>query len=369
MNGTRVSWLKPFCLPSLVPLVLCAGLLAACGQDEETTANDAGPRPVLTETARRAAERVDGFSGVIKARFETRLAFRSLGRIVALPVDVGDQVKAGQTLARIDAQTYEAAVRQAEAQASSARARAENASASLRRARALFKKNTISSANLDVAEQANSAASAGLTEALATLAKARNALAYATLAAPFAGVVTERPAENGQVVAAGEPVLTLARSDIREAVVDIPGELVGGLSIGSPFTVRLQIDPRIVAQGEVREIAPQSDALTRTNRVRILLKSPPDAFRLGALITANAQGGKADALTVPAAAIFTKDGASFVWVVEAGKVARRAVTTGAALGKRLVIRSGLEPGELVVIAGVRSLEDGQAVTLAEEVRP
>ncbi len=369
MNMSRRFGLKRSRLLRLAPALLFAVLVAACGEEETADATDVGPRPVLTETARRAPHRENGFSGVIKARFETKLAFRSLGRIVALSVDVGDRVKEGQTLARIDAQTYEAAVRQAKAQVSSAHARADNAAASLERARTLFSKNTISSADLDVAEQADSAAAAGLTEALATLAKARNALAYANLTAPFAGVVTERPAENGQVVSAGESVLTLARADIREAVVDIPGELVGSLSIGSPFTVRLQIDPGIEAEGKVREIAPQSDALTRTNRVRILLKSPPDAFRLGALITANAQGGEEDALTVPAAAILHQDGATFVWVVEEGKVVRRAVETGASHGARTQIRSGLEPGDVVVIAGVRSLEDDQAVTLAEEGRP
>ncbi|MDJ0931765.1 efflux RND transporter periplasmic adaptor subunit [Breoghania sp.] len=191
-------------------------------------------------------------------------------------------------------------------------------------------------------------------------------MSYAVLSAPFAGVITEREADLGQVIFAGEAVMKLARVDAREAVVDIPGELIDTISIGSPFQVHLQIDPTVKAKGRVREIAPEADALTRTNRVHILLDYPQDAFRLGSLIPARPEGEMTAALAVPDTAILkTKEG-TYVWVVENGTVHRRKVEIGSGLGGRSAVRSGLKAGERVVTAGVHSLEEGQKVALSED---
>ena len=352
----------------LLPLVLTLAL-AACGEDGPASADTAAPRPVLTEVASQATAQTAGFSGTIEPRYETTLAFRSLGRIVALDADVGDRVEMGQELAHIDAETLEAGVRQAEAQLASARAQAQNARASHGRARALFEKDTVSTSDLETAEQLQTSAEAAVAQAKADLAKAQNALSYALLTAPFAGVITARSADVGQVVSAGETVMKLARVDVREAVVDIPSELVDTVGIGTPFRVRLQIAPDIRAEGKVREVAPEADALTRTNRVRILLDNPPPAFRLGSLISARPEGAQAEVLMLPQAAILKADGAEFVWVVEEGAVHRRKVETGPVLAGRITVRSGLKPGERVVVAGVHSLADGQQVSVSGDERP
>ncbi|MEI2384338.1 efflux RND transporter periplasmic adaptor subunit [Breoghania sp. JC706] len=351
-----------------LPLLMMLAL-AACGDDEPTSAEAAAPRPVLTEEASQVAAHIEGFSGTVEPRYETKLAFRTLGRIVSLDADVGDQVQAGAELAHIDAETLEASVRQAKAQLASARAQAQNARASLGRAKALFEKNTVSSADLETAEQSQTSAEASVTEAQADLAKAENALSYAILTAPFAGVITARSADVGQVVSAGETVMTLARVDVREAVVDIPSDLIDTVDTGAPFSVRLQTDPAIRAQGKVREVAPEADALTRTNRVRILLENPPAAFRLGSLISVRPQGQNAAALTVPKSAILEDGGKTFVWVVEDGAVHRREVKTGAILAGAVAISSGLEAGERVVVAGIHSLKEGQQVSVFGEERP
>ncbi|PTW56546.1 RND family efflux transporter MFP subunit [Breoghania corrubedonensis] len=352
----------------LMALVLTVSL-TACGEDEPVSADPQAPRPVLTEIVSRAPIRTEGFSGTVEPRYETTLAFRTLGRIVALNADVGNRVEKGEELAQIDAETMEASVRQAQAQLSSARAQARNARASYARAKALFEKNTVSSADLDTAEQSQASAEASVTEAKADLTKAQNALSYAILTAPFAGVITARSADVGQVVSAGETVMKLARVDVREAVVDIPGEIVDTMGVGTPFLVRLQIDPQIKAEGKVREVAPEADALTRTNRVRILLDNPPAAFRLGSLISARPEGAKAAVLMVPQNAILETDGAKFVWVVEEGAVHRHKVETGPLIAGRVTIDSGLNSGAHVVVAGVHSLKEGQKVSLSGDDRP
>ncbi|MEF2070831.1 efflux RND transporter periplasmic adaptor subunit [Consotaella aegiceratis] len=351
--------------------ILATALVAliGCQEDEQPeTAAAATPRPVLTAVANPNAAVIAGFSGTIEPRFETDLAFRTLGRIVSLDVDVGDQVEAGQQIAAVDADTLQADVRSARAQLASAQAQADTARASAARAQALFEEKTVSSADLESAEQNETAAEAGLKQAQADLDKAQNALTYAVLTAPVDGVITERDADMGEVVSAGETVMTLARTDVREAMVDIPNEALGTIVAGSRFRVRLQVDPSIEAQGGVREIAPEADALTRTNRVRILLDQPPAAFRLGSLIRATPVSGTFPTIEVPATAVVEADGAASIWVVDPqeGVVHRRDVRLGQRHDGQVEVTSGLTAGERVVTAGVHSLDEAQRVSVSGE---
>ncbi|MEX6506878.1 efflux RND transporter periplasmic adaptor subunit [Jiella sp. M17.18] len=350
-------------------IVVVAVALSACSGSGDEPSAPPPPRPVLTVTVAPTDPQGLGYSGTIEPRFETALGFRTLGRIVSRAVDVGERVEKGQELAAVDAETLNADVRSARAQLANAKIAARTAKASQQRAQALFNDNkTVSQADLDSANQSFSAAEADLVSAKAQLAKAENALSYAVLTAPFAGVITERDADVGQVVAAGATVFKLARTDQREAVVDIPASEIGGLSVGSPFEVVLQIAPSLKVSGKVREIAPQADAVTRTNRVRILLDNPPDAFRLGALITAiPAEKAEKPVVLIPPSAILTEGGKTMVWTVDpkTKTVHRQAVVTHRDTGGRIILDSGLQTGAILVTAGVHSLEEGQKVTLSE----
>lgn len=350
-------------------LLLAAPLLTGCSQDNGSQAKPLPPRPVLTMVAARRVIAEQGLSGRIAPRFETTLAFRTLGRLVSRDVDVGDQVEKGQPLAAIDAETLAADVRSARAQLTNARIQARTADASAQRTRALYAENTVSQSDLDVAEQSRQVAAAELASARAQLDKAENALSFAVLTAPYDGVITDREADVGQVVSAGAAVFKLAQTGEREAVVDVPAAQQFDMAPGDPFRVVLQIEPDLSVEGRIREIAPQADALTRTNRVRITLADPPPAFRIGALITAIPQekAGQPASVVLPKSAILEENGKASVWIVdEAAKtVSKRSVTVSDAPGGMVRIEDGLKPDERVVVAGVHSLADGQAISLTD----
>jgi membrane fusion protein, multidrug efflux system len=130
------------------------------------------------------------------------------------------------------------------------------------------------------------------------------------------GVITAASANVGQVVSPGQTVVTLARPNTREAVVDIGEDFPVPLTVGLPFTVGLQLLPAIQARGQIREIAPQADQVTRMRRVRIALNDPPEGFRLGSTITARLINSASSVLQVPASAVLREEEETFVWVVD-----------------------------------------------------
>ncbi len=350
----------------LFPVLAAMLVVSACSESEEAPAP--APRPVLTTILASSDPQALGYSGTVEPRFTTQLAFRTLGRIVSRDVDVGDVVEKGEPVATIDAETLNADLRSAQAQVDSAEIQARNARAQFERTTRLFAEKTVAQAEVDTARQSLSAAEAQLVSAKAQLAKAENALSYAILTAPFAGVIMDRSADVGQVVSAGQEVMTLARTDQREAVIDVPADRAGGISVGSPFEVVLQVAPSVKTAGKVREIAPQADTLTRTVRMRILLDDPENAFLLGALITAiPAENAGQPVILLPPSAILEENGKTFVWAVDPDSrtVHRTEVAIERDASGHVILVSGLKAGAMVVTAGVHSLEEGQKVSLSQ----
>lgn len=312
--------------------------------------------------------------GIVRARIETDLAFRTLGRMVSRKVEVGDLVRRGDVLAEIDPLSLQLAVKSAEADLRSAQAQLENAVTTETRKRKLMQSNAASIADHDLAEQQLKSATANAAKAKASLAKANEQLGYSELRAEFDGVVTATFLEMGQTVSAGQPVLKLARVEQRDVVVDVPEAQYKNLRRDDRFNVALQLDDRIGATGVVREIAPQADPNTRTYRLNIAIDQAPDIFRLGAVVTATPLADEsAKAIALPVSAIHAEGGGGQVWVVDpaTATVAARAVELdGPAPGGRSVrILSGLREGEEIVVAGIDELVDGQKVKLAQEPSP
>ena len=268
---------------------------------------------VVVEPQERGGQ---AFTGIIEPQFQTDLGFRLLGRVLARDVDIGDSVVKGQRLAAIDPVAQELAVRSARAELSNASAQLETATATELRQRRLMEQNVVSAADFEAAEQAREAASANVSRARANLTIAEEQLGYTQILADFDGVVTAVGAEVGQVVSPGETVVTVARPDGREAVIDVPAELAGLAGSGTRFEVALELDRSVLAEGAVREIAPQADPVSRTQRVWITLDDPPPSFRLGTTVTAGLAAEQIAGLAVPASAIFERDGQSMVWVVD-----------------------------------------------------
>lgn len=342
--------------------------LGACGPKDE--AHEEVPiRPVLTRVAEPSDAVTFGpFAGTVEPRYKSQLGFQIPGRMVARDVTVGDEVKQGQRLAALDPVVSRFDLTRAEADLADARGQAENASSAEARMRLLMTGNAVSRATLDQAVARRDTALARLSQAQANLQKARDQMGYTELKAEFDGVVTQRLAEIGQVLSAGQGVVTVARPDARDAVVDIPETLVGAMPADGVFTVSLQSAPEMTVRGRVRETAPFAESGARTRRIRMTLENPGPAFRLGATINVSLSQRVTPRFLLPASALLTEGDRRSVWVVatDGHSVTRRDVTLGPAPENagEIAVTAGLRPGERVVVAGVHSIRDGQAVRLA-----
>jgi membrane fusion protein, multidrug efflux system len=352
---------------------MTAGILAVtlvtsgCSQE---TGTPEPVRPVLTTIVEPTLPGSTVAVGTVEPRYTTNIGFRVLGRLIARPVNVGDLVGEGQILAAIDPTTLELAVQSTRAELSRSKARLANASATEERKRTLIISDSTTKATLDDAEYARAGAQASVARAQANLTKSLEQLGYAQLKAEFAGVVTAVSAEVGNIVSPGQSVVTVVRPDIREAVVDVGSDFPVPLRLGLPFTVSLQLLPDIQVEGRIREIAPQADDATRTRRIRIALIDPPASFRLGSTVTATLSKLENEALRVPPSAVLSKDGDTFVWVVDlpVSTVSLRKVALSVD-GSGMRVNAGLAAGTRVVTAGVHSLKQGQQVRIEEEATP
>jgi membrane fusion protein, multidrug efflux system len=360
---------------NVLALSLIAAVLTGCnGHDasHDPAAAAAPVRPVLTEVVTPRDTIMFGpFAGTIEPRYQAQLGFQIPGRMVARDVTIGDIVRKGQRLAALDTIVTRFDLTRAEADLADARAQAENADAAEARTRRLMSGNSVAQATLDQAVAKRETARARVDQAQASLQKARDQMGYTELRAEFDGVVTQRLAEVGQVLSAGQGVVTVARPDVREAVVDIPEMHVGALPADGVFTVALQSAPELTARGRVREIAPLAEAGTRSKRIRIALDNPGPAFRLGATINVALTRSVPSHVLLPASALLQEGGRKSVWVIAADgtSVTRRAVTVIAvrenAEDGRIAVADGLKAGDRVVVAGVHELKEGQAVRLTD----
>ena len=342
-----------------------AAILGGC---DSTSAPPPPVRPVLSAVAQRQTGALYTFAGTIEPRYTAGLAFRVLGRVIERNVNAGDDVKKGARLAALDPVPLDLAVKDARAGLANATAQLANAVATEKRRRTLREEGHVPPQQLEAAEQAREAAEAAVTQARSVLEKAMEQRSYAELTAEFDGIVTAVDFEVGQVVTAGQPVITVARPDVREAVIDVPDDVAANLEEGTPFQVALLIAPSMRVSGRVREIAPRVDALTHSQRVKIALDDPPEDLRLGTNITAYAAAQTGGEIKIPAAALFEQDGKQQVWVVDpaAKTVSPREVAILSRDSKNAILKAGLEPGDRVVTAGVHSLMPGQSVKIPEE---
>lgn len=341
------------------------GTLVSCSKSEEKPPEII--RPVLSVVIEPRTTQTFGFAGSVEPQVSADLAFRLLGRVVSRDVNVGDIVSKGTTIAALDPTALELAAQAAKAELSNAEAQFANAAASEERQRQLLAAANTSQAVFDSAQQARKAAEAGVERAKASLAKSQEQLGYARLFSDFDGVVTATGAEVGQTVSPGQTVVTVARSDLREAVVDIPDQLIGDLTAGTPFQVILQSLPTIQTEAKLREIAPQAEGSTRTRRVRLTLTDPPQAFRLGSTVTATRVTKVAPTIELPMSALLERDGVDKVWVVDpqTSSVNAREIKVAAKGAATFTVAEGLEAGMRVVTAGVHSLSEGQKVKVPE----
>ena len=231
----------------------------------------------------------------------------------------------------------------------------------------LLSKGFTTRVQYDQAEQQLKTAQAQLESAQARLQNAKDNLTYTELNSDVAGVVTAKGAEPGEVVAAGKMVLQIARQGGRDAVFNVPSQIIRRSPKNPEVTVALSEDPAVVATGHVREVAPQADAATGTYVVKVTLDNPPEAMRLGATIIGQVKMQSEPIIQIPGTALTQSEGKPAVWIVDPERktVSLRTVTVGHYDTFSIVVANGLSDDDLVVTAGVQALRPGQQVRLLE----
>jgi multidrug efflux system membrane fusion protein len=331
-------------------------VLLACGRTEPAPEP---ARPVLTQVLEAGVDAgAVSYSGEVRSRYEIPLGFRIGGKIAARLVDNGALVKAGDVLARLD--PVDTAL-----SAAAAQAQLELAEADVRRYRELRGKNFVSQAALDAKETTYKS-----TKAQADLA--RNQSAYTELRADKAGVIELVSAEVGQVVAAGQTVMRVARTDSLEVAVSIPEARMPEVRLRKAAEITLWADDKARYPGVVRELSSTADALTRTYPARVSFINADAKILLGmtASVRLLRDGAEqqADArVAVPLSAIFQQDGAPALWVVAADQtIALRPVKVASYGDTRAILADGVKAGERIVIAGVHKLTAGEKIKAVDQ---
>lgn len=354
---------------SLTSLAAASLLMTACS---EPPAPPAVVKPVfVTTVAPTASTQTRSFTSVVRARVESELAFRTGGKVVERLVEVGDSVKAGQVLARLDPADYQLAVKAASDQVQAASVDAQQAASDEARFGRLLADGSVGAADHERQKARADAAAARLDQARRQLELARNREGYAALVAPYAGVVTAIRFERGQVVPEGQPVVSLAREGDNEVVVELPEDWVGRArslrATAAPWT-----DPEARLRLVLRELSPQASAQGRTYRARYAAASESraqvSALPLGSTVQLTLSAPQAGPATVslPVSALVKGSGPEGVWALNAkGSGLVFTPVKVVSIGDATVHVTGLTMGSRVVSVGAQKLDAGTTVRAIE----
>ena len=303
------------------------------------------------------------YSGEVRGRYESQLAFQVSGKISKRYVELGTLVNAGDVLMEIDAKDIQQTVNNNAAQVASSQSQVKLAESNLNRYRQLLDQAAISQAQYDQYVNAYNVAVAGLQQASAQYAQGANQMGYSLLRADKTGVVSTINAEAGQVVSSGQAVVTIVPTGELEIEINVPENQMEDLRKTEQIQASFWALPGITINGQIREVAPMADQTTRTFKVRIHLMNPPEQIKLGmtASVQINAQTAL-QTIAIPLAAIY-QDGntPTSVWVVKNNQLILQSVTIGNFGNGTIEVLSGLQSGDCIVTAGVHKLQEGQKV--------
>lgn len=356
----------------VIALTLCMAVvqLAGCGNDTQTTAKD---QLVKTQKVQSGNNGENGnYAGTVRGRYETNMAFQVGGRILNRNVQLGDVVHAGDVLMSIDSRDVVQQSNQGDAQVAAAKSKLELAQTNLNRYRQLYAQEAVPAMVLDQYQASYDAALSAYNQAVAQAALGHNAMGYTNLVAGSDGVISSISCEAGQVVGAGQTVLTLIQSKELEIEINVPESHLQDVSVGKQVEVSFWALKGVTCQGVIREIAPMADSVTRTYKVRVAMAEPPAGMKLG--MTANVKCSEAAAaadsstdVMLPLSAIYQVDDISKVWVVDPDTMTLSLVSVKVEnFGNNQVKVSGLQNGTIVVTAGVHMLREGIKVRLSED---
>jgi len=344
-------------------LLLSSLLLVGCGKKAEEAVPERAVRTVVLEASEAAEQRE--YSAEVRARTESRLAFRVPGKVLERKVGLGDAVKKGQTLMRLDPADLKLAAEAAQAQLRAAKSNRDSQAADMKRFRDLHAQGFISAAELERRNAAYEAAVAQFDQARAQARAQANQADYGVLEADAAGVITGVDAEPGTVVAAGTPVLRLAHQGPRDVVFQVPESQVVSLrELAGRGQLRVRgvgMDQALPAR--LRELAQAADPATRTFLAKADVGVQPE-LRIGQTATVLLSSEKVGGIVkLPMAAVFEAKGVPHVFVLDPGTMTlrARAIEVAGADGNSVVVAGGLSALQEVVVAGVHVLRDGEKV--------
>ena len=345
------------------PLIALGMLLVLAGCEANTAPAEKSERPVQVQRVSFENENAArDFVGVVRARYETDLGFRVAGKIVARLVNVGDRVRAGDVVARLDPQDLKLQVQTAEAELSAAESNLAQSAADYERYAALRTRGYASIADFDRKKWAKDEAEGRLERAKRALDLARNQLGYTDLKADADGVVTATVAEAGQVVAIGQAVARLAHRGEKEALVALPETWLGEAR-KSNATVTLWSDRDRSYQATLRELSPQADPASRTYAARFTIHNADDSVAFGMTASVKlARAADAQIARLPLSAVLNRGTGPMVYLVdESGALVQRPVTVASFNESTALVISGISDGDKVVTLGVQKLEAGLKV--------
>jgi membrane fusion protein, multidrug efflux system len=349
--------------------LLLAGLLPFIGACNKNEAAPLPPRGVIAfELKSEGKGGGNVYSGEVRPRVETALGFRIAGKLIERRAELGQEVKAGQLLARLDRTDPALAAQAAGNQRAAAEAELELARADAKRFESLRGQNFVSQAALDGKLTALKAADNRAAAARAQADTAGNQAGYADLVADASGVISAVLAEPGQVLAVGAPVYRIARQGAqeKEVLISVAENQVQDFAKAREVAVSLWADSAKTYRGRVREISPQADPVTRTFAVRIALLDADPAVRLGMTASVTQSGAASNILQVPAPSIVQQNGKPAVWVLgEGGSITLRPVEVAAFREDGVILSGGVKPGEKIVAAGGHKLIPGERVRILE----
>lgn len=339
-------------------MVVCSITLWGCSKD--TTEPESVPLVMVSQPNTTHLEQ-KSYAGEVQARQQTALSFRVGGQVTERLVDVGDQVKVGQVLARLDVQDAQLQLNAAKAQLESAQAAEKNAQVELKRFKQLLPSNAVSRSQYDSVENQYKAALSSLKQAQANYNVTQNQTSYNQLIANKNGVITERNIEIGQVISAGQPAFQLAISGDREVVIGVPEQAIAQIKVGQDALVTLWSKPDERFAAYVREISPAADQ-SRTFSVKVALREGQNTIQLGQSARVFFSSTESNVLSVPLASVSAAGKNAYVWVVNTDNSIRKVPVSVGEYGRDSVtIRSGLQPKDYVVVGGVHLLREKQKI--------
>lgn len=365
MNKTnKKSFYYVFAITAFLVVAVAGFMMKGHAKKVEVTEEVMSVR--TTQIGAGAAGQNYTYSGEVKGRFESQLSFQVAGKIIKRNVQLGSVVQAGDVLMQIDSKDIKQTVNSNSAQVYSAQSQLKLAENNLSRYQELYKSGAISGAQLDQYQSAYDVALAGVRQASAQYTQGSNQLDYSALYADKAGVISSITAEAGQVVAAGQTVITIVQDGEREVEISIPENRIEELRKAGQMKVTFWALPTVSVDGVVREISPMADAVSRTYKVRVSLLNAPPEVKLGmtAAVVVTNMGNQQVAAYIPLTAIYQSGDIPGVWVVNQEQVTLRTVKIGALGDGKVQVLEGLQNGDIIVTAGVHKLKEGQKVRIA-----